>query len=194
MEELRKENLNTSEQDKVSTWKSNWYVLYVQTGKEDSIAERCKNIIDNNILKRVFVPKYQTMIQIRSVWETRESILFPGYVFLETEDIRSVFFMLKKLPFFNVLLGKEDEMFQPISKREKARLKQFLNDEDVIATSVGYKVGEKIEIVKGPLVGHVGEIKKINRHKRLAWVEMEMCGRVVAIELGLEVLNGKEAE
>ena len=65
---------------------SDWYVLFVQLGREEYMAEQCRRVLDDSIHARVFVPKYQVMMQFASVWEIRERILFPGYVFLETEE------------------------------------------------------------------------------------------------------------
>ena len=194
MEQRMDEQLSTTEHDKYANIsESNWYVFFVQTGKEDEIANGCRKKIDGELLKKVFVPKYQTMIQIHSIWKKRESVLFPGYVFVETEDIVSLFMEMKKLPYSNVLLGKDGEQVHAISIAEKVRLQQFLNENDVIETSFGYKERDKIEITRGPLAGHEGEIKKINRHKRMASIEIEIFGRMVRLELGLELLNTKMA-
>lgn len=37
-------------------------------------------------------------------------------------------------------------------------------------------------------MGHAGSIVKIDRHKRLAYLEMEMLGRKKNVKLGLEIV------
>lgn len=44
-------------------------------------------------------------------------------------------------------------------------------------------------ILTGPLQGMEGYIRKINRHKRKAWVSIEMFGRSVDMEVGLEIIK-----
>ena len=110
-------------------------------------------------------------------------------MFLETEDIAKAYTELRKLSFFKQLLGKDDDVVHPISEYEKSRLLRFMNKDYVIETSLGYKEGETIEIVEGPLVGRVGEIKRVNRHKRMALIEMEIFGRKVLVNMGLELLS-----
>ena len=166
---------------------SNWYVLFVQTGKEDFMAARCRELISPELLTGAFVPRFQKMFQVRSAWTVKESVLFPGYVFLETEDITSVRKELRRIPFFKSLLGRDEDQIHPIYLSEKMRLLQFLNKDHVIETSTGYKEGDHIEITAGPLMGHLAEIKRINRHKRTATVEVELAGKKVKMELGLEL-------
>ena len=36
-----------------------WYVIQVKTGTEEEIQRQCENIIDNSILEKSFIPKYE---------------------------------------------------------------------------------------------------------------------------------------
>ena len=168
---------------------SNWYVLFVQTGKEEFMATRCRELISPELLSGAFVFRVQKMFQTHSVWTVKESVLFPGYVFLETDDITGVRNELRRIPYFKSLLGRDEDQIHSISLAEQTRLLQFLNKDHVVETSSGYKEGDHIEITAGPLVGHLAEIKRINRHKRTAIVETELAGKKVKMELGLELGN-----
>lgn len=64
-----------------------------------------------------------------------------------------------------------------------------MNVDNVIEASFGYKDGEIVEITKGALVGHEKEIKRIDRHKRIATVELELLGRSMKMKFGLELGN-----
>ena len=46
-----------------------------------------------------------------------------------------------------------------------------------------------VRITKGPLRHHEGWIKKINRHKRLAYLEIEMFGRTLEAKVGLGIVK-----
>ena len=54
--------------------------------------------------------------------------------------------------------------------------------------STGIIENSQIRILEGPLVGMEGTIRKIDRHKRKAWLEIEMFGRTVEMQVGLEVI------
>ncbi len=43
-------------------------------------------------------------------------------------------------------------------------------------------------------MGLEGAIRKIDRHKRKAWLEMEMFGRRQQIEIGLEIIKKIESK
>lgn len=55
--------------------------------------------------------------------------------------------------------------------------------------SEGIIEGDQILILKGPLMNHTGLVKKIDRHKRLAYLEIYMCGRQLTIKAGLEIVK-----
>ena len=54
--------------------------------------------------------------------------------------------------------------------------------------SEGVIENSKVRVISGPLVGKEGFIKRIDRHKRKAFLEMEMFGRVQKVQVGLEIV------
>ena len=46
-------------------------------------------------------------------------------------------------------------------------------------------------VIRGPLKGHEARITRIDRHKRLAWMDMDMFGRHKTIRVGLEIVSKK---
>lgn len=49
--------------------------------------------------------------------------------------------------------------------------------------------GDRIVILKGPLMNQAGLIRRIDRHKRLAYLEMEIMGRKKTVKVGLEIVK-----
>lgn len=49
--------------------------------------------------------------------------------------------------------------------------------------------GDEIVILNGPLMNQTGLIKKIDRHKRLAYLEIEILGRTKTVKVGLEIVQ-----
>ena len=46
-----------------------------------------------------------------------------------------------------------------------------------------------VRILSGPLMGMEGNIRRIDRHKRIAYLEIEMFGRTVEMKVGLEIIR-----
>ena len=51
--------------------------------------------------------------------------------------------------------------------------------------SQGVIEGDEVKVTKGPLKGQEAKIRKIDRHKRLAFLEMHMFGRTKVVKVGL---------
>ena len=73
--------------------------------------------------------------------------------------------------------------------RQLRVLERLLNEDRLVAMSTGYIEGDRVTIVDGPLEGLETVIRKIDRHKRTALVEMHMFGRVQEVAVGLEVVG-----
>lgn len=155
-----------------------WYVMQVRTGTEENIRCQCQRLISSNILKRCFIPYYQQKKRFQGKWHIQERILFPGYVFLIAENLEQLAENLRKVTGMTRLLGTGDEII-PLSQEE----------EQLVAMSTGIIENDQVRILTGPLQGMEGYIRKINRHKRKAWVSIEMFGRSVDMEVGLEIIK-----
>lgn len=166
----------------------NWYAVQVKTGKEQDTADLCRKIIDVEILLESFIPRYERMKRYQGVWHKEQLPMFPGYIFLATEHVEELFYRLKAVPELTKILGDGRE-FIPIKDEEKALLQRMGNAEHVTEMSVGYIAGEQVVILSGPMKGMEGKIKKIDRHKRMAMLEVEMFGRWVDVKVGMEVVE-----
>lgn len=164
-----------------------WYVIQVRTGTEENICCQCRKIIDTSVLERCFIPYYQEKKKYQGEWHTRERILFPGYVFLVTDHLEELYDSLKEVIGSTRLIGTGEEIV-PLSEEEVALLLRLGKEEQLVEMSTGIIENSQIRILEGPLMGLEGTIRKIDRHKRKAWLEIEMFGRTVEMQVGLEVI------
>ena len=165
-----------------------WYVMQVRTGTEESIRVQCQSNIPAGVLERCFIPYYEERKHIRGTWITQKKVLFPGYVFLISDDVEGIFIELKKVQGLTKLIGTGKEIV-PLSESEVQLLLHLGGADQIVETSIGVMEQDKIRITRGPLMGMEGCIKKIDRHKRTAWLEIEMMGRIVETRVGLEVVE-----
>lgn len=163
-----------------------WYVVQVRTGTEENIRIQCDRKFSRHVLERCFIPYYEERKRIRGAWTTQKKVLLPGYVFLISENLQELYESLKKVIGLTKLLGSGDEIV-PLKDSEVTLLKRLGGEEQVVAMSEGIIENSQVRILSGPLEGMEGYIRKIDRHKRKAWIEVEMFGRRQRVEVGLEI-------
>ena len=165
-----------------------WYVIQVRTGTEEEIQRQCETIIDKSILEKSFIPKYEQERKYQGQWHTELKILFPGYVFLISGEKEKLFFELKRIIGLTKLLGT-GETIVPLTDEEVNFLLRLGGEEQTVGMSEGFIENDRGVVTSGPLKGNEGLIRKIDRHKRKAWLEIEMFGRTVEMQVGLEVVG-----
>lgn len=170
-----------------------WYVLFVVTGREHHVINIISKISSNNIL-RAFVPTKEMYFKKQGKLISESRLLFPGYVFIETDLDNEEFFrysrkFVKKFKDIIKLLKYIDTNEYSIRNNECELLKNMLDTNYCISSSEGFIEGDKIYIQKGPLKGRESFIKKIDRHKMEALIELEIIGGIRQVRIGLEVLH-----
>lgn len=163
-----------------------WYVVQVRTGTEHSIQRQCSSSISGSILERCFIPYYEEKKHIQGKWIVQQKILFPGYVFVVSEKIEELYMELKQIVGLTKLIGTGEEII-PLSEEEINFLQNFGGEDQVVEMSEGIITGAQVQVLSGPLMGKEGLIRKIDRHKRKAYLEVEMFGRVQKVQVGLEI-------
>ena len=164
-----------------------WYVVQVRTGTEESIKQQCEKNIDKEVLERCFIPYYEEQRHIRGEWVTLKKVLFPGYIFVITDKLEELYQSLKSIIGLTKLLGTGREIV-PLTEEEESFLQKFGGEEQVVVMSEGIIERSRVKVTSGPLMGMEGYIRKIDRHKRKAWLEMELFGRKQMVQVGLEIV------
>lgn len=172
-----------------------WYVVQVFSGREqracDLILRAAAEHPDEggSALKECFVPRYQVEQKFKGEYRIVERSLFPGYVVALTSDVNALNELLSKVPDFTRLLGS-GESFVPLDRAEMGLINAFTHKKQrTVLVSRAVSVGDKVNIIDGPLVGHEANIVKVNRRKGTARVELSMFGRTINVELGLSVMS-----
>ena len=165
------------------------YVLQVPGGRECAARDLLVKLLGDRV-GECFVPLCEVMRRRGGEWRREAQRLFPGYVFVTTDDIAGLAQSLRELPFFAKVSGGHDEVYVALLPEEVAWLQALTNVEShTVELSSGVIEGDEVKIWKGPLKGQEARIKKIDRHKRLAFVEMHMFGRTKVIKVGLEIVS-----
>lgn len=167
------------------------FVVQVVGGQEDGAAALIAKLAQGDV-EDCFVPKREVMHRKSGQWHHTFEKLFPGYVFVRTSAPERVREVLRRVPAFTRMLTSAGDTCLPLTADEVAWIISITNvDTHVMEMSEGVIEGDRVMVIRGPLKGHEARITRIDRHKRLAWVDMDMFGRRKTIRVGLEIVSKK---
>lgn len=169
--------------------KSRVYVVQVVGGREkrarDAIARELGELAEDCFIPSCEIPKL-----VHGTWQKREGLLFPGYVFVQTAAPRGLLKALPKVGGLTRMLGVTGDSFSALSDEEVAWLDAVTESGGhVMAMSEAVQEGDRVIVTAGPLRGRESEIVRVDRHKRLAWIRVQMLGRETTVKVGLEVVR-----
>ena len=178
-----------------------WYILFVHTNSERRVISDITDFAKANKLSyeiEAFVPQSEYYYRNKKSREIgrqyRKRPLFPGYVFIETNMESKEF-----LKFFGQYIhdsadiikilryGESDEI--AITLEERRRFEYLFKGKRCIEYSKGFIIGDKVIIENGPLIGHEGNIRYINRHNREAIIEIELFEKTLSAKVALEIVK-----
>jgi transcriptional antiterminator NusG len=171
----------------------NWYAVFVRTGKEDEVCDNLKKLYE------FFSPKdqYEVIVPKRGLYEYHEGrkdyvlrTLFPSYVLIGTNQIIKLYEIMKNHKSIHIIkLLKNDNFFQEINEREIDSIINLINKEGVIGISDIYVEDEKVNIIDGPLSHYNGIIKKINRRKGRAKIQVDFLNKKCFVDIAIRCLE-----
>lgn len=157
-----------------------WYVLYVQTDKEQLL---CQRLNRQKEFSAIF-PQWEYYRRDKDeVWTKG---LFPGYVFVKTmcsqSDFESKLYSMEIKDKVYRNLKYENMAKEPVSalRPEEIQLLNFLLDKDgILRMSKGRLVGNRIIIDSGPLLPFADYITKYDKRNRLVTLSLYFIDQVV---------------
>ena len=166
------------------------YAMQVATGRESKTVELIDRVLGHAVAARCFVPRFQFQRKVRGAWTLQEEFLTPGYVYLTAKktEVAELAERLRRVPAMTKLLATAGKI-TPLTQEETAWLLALTGPDHVVEPSIAVAEGDRIRVTDGPLKGFEAQIKKIDRHKRLAYVEGRLFGRPKVVKVGLEVVG-----
>lgn len=164
------------------------YVIQVRTGSENTTINEIRSKISDDIYSDIYTPVRDEKYKHEKKWIIKQKVLFPGYIFVDSDDIREFYYQLKLVTGYTRLISIDREPVS-VTEDELELINRLVNSEHIMEVSEGIIIGSNVTIKRGPLKGLEGLIVNINRHKRKAWLQTEMFGRKQVIEVGLEITS-----
>lgn len=158
-----------------------WCVLATKVGREELIQQMCKRHLNKKIYSRCMFPLCEQREHYRGTWHTKLEKVFPGYLFFDTGDPDELSRQLRK----EKIMAQNDKLF--VLTPEDVQCLLFFGRTGVFPMSQGIIVNGRVIILSGPLVGEESRIRKVDRHKRRAWLQIKLFGKSYTVVVGLEI-------
>lgn len=166
-----------------------FYVVSVQPGKEPSFITIGRNRVPSESAAFHW-PRRKLTIRRQGKREESLAPVFPGYVFLECEEIDAkLFATAKRLPGFYRFLESNDRV-RPLAGNDRELVAHFIRFGEVIGKSVvTFDENARIQVVSGPLAGMEGRVVHVDRRKGRAKVRLDLYQESFLVDFGFDVLN-----
>lgn len=145
-----------------------WYLLKYPEDKRADCVNRCPEVISSGEMEEILCFQYQRMIRYGGKWHLEKRLALPGYMFVDG----------------NKILVKEDVFLTPC---QVPYLRDMCHEGSLIEMSRGIIRHGNVIVTDGPLKGREPLIRKIDRHKRTAVIEIPFEGGQKQITVGLEI-------
>ena len=182
-----------------------WYVIQTVTGKEEELTDMMNTILERDLYRDCFIIRAEWMKRLGGQWQTQVRPLFPGYVFVDSEQPEELFFSLKRVPRFSRIIGNGRFEFTPVEESEKTFLETLMwgdvsggeSDENsylVRRSLIDTTEDGKIFGIHGALRLFEDQIERISLHKRYAVVRVRFLQREQTVLLGIRLGKDEAAE
>ncbi len=175
-----------------------YYVVQVETGREQKFITLATKALRENGIEidrdlRILWPRRVLRIRKKGKSRDKSASIFPGYVFLETEDLdRTTIWTLRRVGGFYQFL-RNNKQIESLTGDDRELLEHFLTLGEVVDKSkVVFDENKRIRVLEGPLKGLEGRIVKVDRRKKRAKVQLSLYESSFRIDFGFEDIELNE--
>jgi transcriptional antiterminator NusG len=171
----------------MTTGQIQWFVLRVQSGREDKIREAIERRIAAAGLKdrvaRVLVPT-ETVSEIKGGKRrvTRRKI-FPGYLVLQMEMTDDVWYVIRDTPGVGDFLGAHGKPTLMESHEVEKLLGDMQTGAEKPKLKIDFQKGDSVKVKEGPFENFEGIVEEVNPTKGIVRVIVTIFGRPTPVDL-----------
>ena len=162
-----------------------WYVVHTYSGYENTVKTTIEKTVENRSLQDII---YQVAIPMETVTEitdngpkTYDRKVFPGYVLVKMVMTDDAWYIIKNVRGVTGFVTSGSDKPTPLTDDEVYQL--GMEKREIV---VGYKVGDTVAIIDGPLSGFNGVVGELDVEKNKVRVIVSMFGRETPVELELD--------
>lgn len=163
-----------------------WYVLRVQSGREEKVKENLEKRIRakglDAAITRVFVPTERVSEMKSGKKKVTERKKYPGYIMIEMDLTEETWFLVRETPGIGDFLGAK--MPKPMESHEVDKmLSESTTTPEKPELKIDFKKGDSVRIKEGPFENFEGTVEEIVPAKGLVKVVVTIFGRPTEVEL-----------
>ena len=174
-----------------------WYVIQIMTGKEEMMREMITRNLPSKMYEDCFYIRRERIWRLNGEKVCHVETMFPGYLFVTTEDPEAIYWKLREIPGLTKLLRTEESQFLSVSPEEQDLLEDLIDkDEEKIVrlSEVTLDEEKKILSAKGPLRKYVKQIVKKKIRLCYVMIEKELFGQKRKILIGIRTGKMKQKQ
>ena len=164
-----------------------WYVVHTYSGYENKVKTDLEKTIKNRELEDFFfniVVPMEEQVEIKDgKRKTNLKKVFPGYVLIKMIVTDDSWYVVRNIRGCTGFVGPASKPV-PLTDAEVAAL-----GVEKHSVEVGYREGDTVKIINGPLEGYSGVIKSIDLDNNNVCVVLSMFGRETPVELELDQIS-----
>jgi transcription termination/antitermination protein NusG len=171
---------------------SKWYIVRTQANRERSVSEKIIKSGEKGELlgkiQQVIVPMEKTFYIKADKKVKREKVLYPGYIFIQSNAVGELKYFLKECNGATGFLTNKSGEIQALSQNEVNRMIGYVEEAEKEIENP-FIAGEEVKILDGPFQSMVGTIEKIEGQR--VKVAVSIFGRKTPIELDVMQIDKK---
>ena len=164
-----------------------WYVVHTYSGYENKVASDLATVVENRGMQDLI---HDIKIPTEIVTEIKEDKkreierkIFPGYVLIKMIVTDDSWYVVRNIRGCTGFVGPASKPV-PLTDAEVAAL-----GVEKHSVEVGYKEGDNVKIISGPLEGYSGTVKTVDTENNSVCVVLSMFGRETPVELELDQIS-----
>jgi transcription termination/antitermination protein NusG len=175
----------------------NWYIVKVQSGREESIKEAVERRVKiegmEDCFGQIIIPVEKEMVNVRGKRVVRTRKMYPGYIFAKVDFNDRILYLFRETSGVGDFVGagpNRAPLPMPEHEVEKMLISQLPTEQarEQIKVHVGFEKGDRVRVRDGTFAGMEGEVKEITEPKDAkepprVRVELTIFGRPVPVEV-----------
>jgi len=167
-----------------------WYIVKVQSGREDSIKEGMLKRVKMEGLEEYFgeliVPSEKVSEIKGGKKKVTERKLYPGYIMINMAITEKTWYLVRSIPGVGDFVGGgPGQAPVPMTQREVDKMlgQAVAKTEDQVRLKINFEKGDTVKIKEGPFENFEGTVDEVLEAKGLVRVMVEIFGRPTPVEL-----------
>ncbi len=161
---------------------ANWYVVHTYSGYENNVRANILKTIENRNLQdqilEVLVPMQDVVEMKNGAKKQVSKKMFPGYVLINMIMNDDTWYVVRNTRGVTGFVGPGSK---PVPLTEAEMKPLGINIEKKVV--VDFDIGDTVTVTNGVWENTIGEIKRIDHHKQIVTINVDMFGRETPVEI-----------